>query len=116
MGEIDRDERRLTAKGNVRSQFVEQSRAGQEEPSSVLTLIRAPEMAYTRGKTGTAQYRGAVMNRAGLEVRAAEMRGRVCGQAGRHGAGRRLCGWTGRISQPAPGRVRRGAAEHAEYS
>ncbi len=113
--EIDRDERTLKANGNVRSQFVEQAGRDKKKPSSVLTRIRAPEMAYS-DKTGMAQYRGGVvMNRAGLEVSSTELRGLFVVKDGATELDTAYADGQVRISQPAPGRTRRGSAEHAEY-
>jgi lipopolysaccharide export system protein LptA len=113
--EIDRDEQSLTAKGNVRSQFVEQGSPDKKKPFPVLTLVRAPELAY-RDKTRTAHYRGGVvMTRAGLEVSAAELRGVFAVKEDATELDTAYADGQVRIRQPAPGRIRKGSAEHAEY-
>jgi lipopolysaccharide export system protein LptA len=113
--EIDRDERSLTAKGDVRSQFVEQASRDKKNQSSVLTLVRAPELAYS-DKTGSAQYRGGVvMNRGGVEVTASELRAALLVKEGATELDTAYADGQARIRQPAPGRARQGSAEHAEY-
>ncbi|MCC7176591.1 MAG: LPS export ABC transporter periplasmic protein LptC [Bryobacterales bacterium] len=114
--EIDRGERTLVARGNVRSRFVEQSDAAKKRGAvPVFTLVRAPELYYA-DKTRTAEYRGgADMVRAGMTVSAADLRGIFAAGAGSSELEKAYADGDVRIAQAAPGRTRLGRAEHAEY-
>ena len=55
------------------------------------------------------------MNRAGLEVKSTELRGLFVVKEGATELDTAFADGQVRISQPTPGRTRRGSAEHAEY-
>jgi lipopolysaccharide export system protein LptA len=114
--EIDRSGATLSARGNVRSQFVEQT-AGTKKPAPpVTTLIRAPQLFYS-DKTRTARYTGGVsMVRAGLQVTSAELRGLFATKDGSSGLEMAYADGQVRIVQSSPDRTRHGSAEHAEYT
>jgi lipopolysaccharide export system protein LptA len=113
--EIDRGEKKLTAKGNVRSQFVERASKGKRGRSSVITRVRAPELVY-QDRTGTAQYSGGVvMSRDGVEVTASELRGVFAAREGATELETAYADGKALISRPTPGRTSQGSAEHAEY-
>ncbi len=113
--EIDRGDQTLSARGHVRSQFVEQA-AGEKPSAPLYTLIRAPELFYS-DKTRTGRYTGgAVMVRAGLEVTAAELRGVFAVKDDSSELETAYADGQVHIVQSAPDRTRKGSAEHAEYT
>ncbi len=114
--EIDRKARRLVARGNVKSQFVEDvAPAAAEGTERNYTVIDAPEMVYTDAD-GTARYRGGVtMLRGGMTVKARELNAVLAaGDAGSR-LEKLLADGGVEIVEHSAGRVRKGTAEHAEY-
>ncbi len=115
--EIDRAAGTLSARGNVRSRFVEQAGGAKKRASPVTTLIRAPQLFYT-DKSRTARYAGGVtMLRAGLQVSASELRGVFA--TAKDGSTELETAYADgqvHIAESEPGRSRTGSAEHAEYS
>jgi len=115
--EIDRGEHTLAARGNVRSRFVEQTAAAKKKAAApVFTRINAPEFQYA-DKTRTALYSGGVtMNRAGMDVLAAALRGVFAVKDGSSELETAYADGNVRITQASRGRTRAGKGEHAEYA
>ena len=117
---IDRQKRRLEARGDVVSQLVDKKDA-RIQAAPVFTLMRAPEMVYTDSDR-LAHYKGGVrLERPGLSVQSKELRAwlknepadkkRESGSSLDHA----LAEGSVVIVQTAKDRTRKGAGEHAEY-
>ncbi|MFB3777331.1 MAG: LptA/OstA family protein [Bryobacteraceae bacterium] len=114
--EIDRSAQTLIARGNVRSQFIEQSAGAKNKASPLTTLIEAQALSYS-DKDRTARYTGGVtMKRAGLDVSASELRGLFSVKDGATVLETAYADGAVRIVDPGQGRMRKGTAEHAEYA
>jgi len=114
--EIDRGERTLRARGNVRSRFVETSESGGKAAAPVYTLISAGELDYS-DPDRTACYRGqVVLVRRGVEIHADQLRGRF--STGGSNAELEKAFADGRvvITERSPARLRTGRGEHADYT
>ena len=108
--DIDRKSKRVTAEGNVVTQFV-------DEPKPVFTLIRAPRMTYTDGD-GLAYYQGGVkLDRPNLTVTSKDLRAWLSKEdAGSDSrVERAVADGAVIITQSAPNRTRKGTGEHAVY-
>jgi lipopolysaccharide export system protein LptA len=114
--EIDRTGKTLVALGSVRSRFTEQPAGARTKGAPLVTEIRAQTLSYSE-KDRTARYTGGVtMKRAGLDVSASELRGLFSVKDGATVLEAAQADGAVRIADPGQGRMRRGAAEHAEYA
>jgi lipopolysaccharide export system protein LptA len=114
--DIDREKRTLAARGNVDCQFVEAPQGGRSKQPPVFTLIRAAEMLYTE-ENRTARYSGGVtMNRAGVEVVAAALRGVFAAAGSGTNLESAYADGNVRITQQSADRTRQGTGEHAVYT
>jgi lipopolysaccharide export system protein LptA len=112
---IDRSERTLTAKGNVRTLFTEQTPSGKEKGSPRITLVQSQGLSYS-DRSRTALYTGGVtMKRGGLDVAASVLRGLFSIDDGATVLESAVADGNVRILQPSPGRTRKATAEHGEY-
>ncbi|MBX9604294.1 MAG: LPS export ABC transporter periplasmic protein LptC [Bryobacteraceae bacterium] len=117
--DIDRTRRVLEARGNVISQFVEQSK--ETKPGSkpagppVLTVVRAREMDYSE-ETRLAHYRGgARLTRPDLTVSAREIRAFLNEKDKDSSLEKAYADGSVEILQVSPERTRKGTSEHAQY-
>ena len=111
---LRRKEEILNARGDVYSQFLDQSAPKKKE--GILTTVRAQELLYT-GEKREAWYQGGIeLRRAELQIRARELRAWFKeGDRGGSSLDRALAQGAVQIVHEAPGRRRRGTAEEAEY-
>jgi lipopolysaccharide export system protein LptA len=118
--EIDRKQRRLTARGRVRTQFIEkpkndQAAGGGKTGAPVFTMVEAPEMSYDDASR-VAHYRGGVkLVRPKAEVKASELRAFLADRSSGMQLNRAYADGSVEILHSTPGRTRKGTAEHGEY-
>ncbi len=117
--EIDRAKRRLTAGGNVRTQFLDEPKAlangAGAPPVPVYTVVRAAGLTYEDGDK-VAHYRGNVkLERLSTEVTCAELRAFLVDEGGGARMDKALADGAVEIVNTAAGRTRKATAEHAEY-
>lgn len=113
--EIDRRAGKLSAKGKVVSQFVENKKTAGKPDRQFFTVVRAPEMFYEDSLRLAIYYGGAVLNRDGLVVNGREIRAYLVETEGGTSLSRALADGDVRIVQTAPDRQRVGTSDHAEY-
>jgi len=134
---IDREQRRLTADGAVRTQFLEkpakdkeskdkgktaqpsagweESKTGSQPETPIFTVVQAPSLLYTE-QDRLAHYSGGVLlSRPGLEVKAAEIRAFLTSASSESRMEKAFADGQVKIVQHAPDRTRTGTGEHAEY-
>ena len=115
--DIDREARRLEARGQVVSQMLDRpKKAGpKQEGAPLFTNIRAPEMIYS-DEDRVAHYKGGVqLTRAGLRVDSRELRAFLSDKQEGASVDRAIADGSVEILMTAPARTRRGHSEHAEY-
>ncbi len=120
--DVDREKRTLAADGNVTTSLWEQPKEDQSKggpkkapPSPVMTVVHAPHMIYTDADR-LAHYSGGVtLTRAGLRVKAAEIRAYLSPQGSGSSLDKAIADGNVDVVQTAPGRTRTGAGSHAEY-
>lgn len=120
--DIDRKEKRLVAAGNVVSQFVDKTDGTEPKdgkkpapPKNVYTMIKSPDMVYT-DKDRLAYYKGGVLlNRPDMQVKSLELRAFLNSEDSDSSLDHAIADGKVDIVQNAPGRVRHGSSEHAEY-
>ena len=116
--EIDRERKRLEARGQVTTQFLDRRRepaaAGKGQPPSFI-VINAAELVYTE-EDRLAHYKGGVLlARRGLEVKAAEIRGLLAEAKAESQIEIAYAEGGVEILEVAGDRRRKGAGEQAEY-
>lgn len=127
--DIDREKRTLIADGHVISQSREEQNqeddsgpaktaASREKPAAsapVFTLVKAPHMVYTE-QNRLAHYSGGVfLNRAGLQVTAADVRSWLAEEGADSRLEKAFADGAVQVIQTGPVRTRIGTSEHAEY-
>jgi len=119
--EIDRDKRSILADGHVVTQSREESKGGEtpkaEAPATnpIFTLVKAPHMVYT-DEDRLAHYSGGVLlNRAGLQMKAADLRSWLAEEGADNRLQKAVADGAVEIVQTGPIRTRTGTSEHAEY-
>jgi len=135
--EIDRDNSLLKANGNVVSQLLDKSKdeekpAGKDnkkkpnqqkdrnpgatkQAAGVFTIVRAPELVYDDDKR-VAEYKGgAILDRAGMKVKAQTIRAFLRNDSNDSSLDHAFADGQVEIHAASPGRVRNGHSEHAEY-
>ena len=132
--EIDRDKRSIVADGHVITQSREEKKADADEPAPtpgrpsrpmregfageaapIFTLVKAPHMVYT-DEDRLAHYSGGVLlNRAGLQMKAADLRSWLAEEGADNRLQKAFADGAVQIVQTGPIRTRTGTSEHAEY-
>jgi len=114
--EIDREKRSIIADGHVVTQSREEKKADDAAPApAVFTLVKAPHMVYT-DQDRLAHYSGGVLlNRAGLQMKAADLRSWLAEEGADNRLQKAFADGAVQIVQTGPIRTRTGASEHAEY-
>ena len=116
--EINREKRTLAANGNVTTQFLEGGKPpspAPPTPSPVFTVVRAARMVYTEADRLAHYTGGATLTRAGLTVKGTEIRAHLAEEGAESRIERAYADGKVEIAQAAPGRVRKGTGNHAEY-
>jgi lipopolysaccharide export system protein LptA len=118
--DIDRTARRLAARGNVRTQFVDAPRQSGPAPAKrsappAFVTVESAELVYT-DQDRLAHYSGGVrLHKPGLEVKAAEIRAYLNEAKAESSLDHAFADGKVEIVQKVAGRTRTGTAEHAEY-
>ena len=139
--EIDRDKRSITADGHVVTQSREEEKKTDDSASApaataakpadaaqtaaspkpadaapaIFTLVKAPHMVYT-DEDRLAHYSGGVLlNRAGLQMKAADLRSWLAEEGADNRLQKAVADGAVEIVQSGPIRTRTGTSEHAEY-
>lgn len=120
--DIDRTERTLTARGNVRTRFADEqskSRQGESQPGKApgFVFIEAPALAYTEAGRVAHYSGGAHLSRSGIDVQAAQIRAFLNGPDADSSLDRAYADGDVRIlhKDPQTSRTVRTSSEHAEY-
>jgi lipopolysaccharide export system protein LptA len=131
--EIDRDNSTLKAHGHVISQLldkgddpgknpgagkgqpVDQKKPATKPAARVFTIVKAPELEYN-DDTRVALYKdGATLDRPDMKVKAKEIRAFLRDDSSDSSLDHAIADGQVEIVQTAPGRIRNGTSEHAEY-
>jgi lipopolysaccharide export system protein LptA len=134
--EIDRDKRSIKADGHVVTQSREEKKADDDaapapvaakpaaatatskvdgDATPIFTLVKAPHMVYT-DEDRLAHYSGGVLlNRAGLQMKAADLRSWLAEEGADNRLQKAFADGAVQIVQTGPVRTRTGTSEHAEY-
>lgn len=124
--EIDRDKRSIVADGHVITQSHEDKKAddtappaaGQEKAAdapAIFTLVKAPHMVYT-DQDRLAHYSGGVLlNRAGLQMKAVDLRSWLAEEGADNRLQKAFADGAVQIVQTGPIRTRTGSSDHAEF-
>jgi lipopolysaccharide export system protein LptA len=142
--EIDRENSVLKAHGHVMSQLLDKAQDGSPQPEAdkpagkakataskkstttpaksatnqaarVFTVVKAPELEYS-DDTRVASYKdGATLDRPSMKVKAREIRAFLRDNSNDSSLDHAFADGQVEIVQTAPGRVRNGTSEHAEY-
>ncbi len=118
--EIDREEQVMKAWGSVVSQFVDKPKKDKDgkplpQQTTVFTIVRAPEMTYTEEERIAVYNGGAVLNRTNLNVKSQTLRAFLKDKDADSSLDKAFADGAVVIVQTAPGRVRTGTSDHAEY-
>jgi lipopolysaccharide export system protein LptA len=128
---IDRDKRSIAADGHVITQSREEKKADDDAAPAgatpakaakaadsgpaIFTLVKAPHMVYT-DEDRLAHYSGGVLlNRAGLQMKANELRSWLAEEGADNRLQKAFADGAVEIVQTGPIRTRTGTSEHAEY-
>jgi len=123
--EIDRDNSILKAHGHVISQLLDKGDDPGKNPdpkkpatkptARVFTIVKAPELEYN-DDTRLALYKdGATLDRPDMKVKAKEIRAFLRDDSSDSSLDHAFADGQVEIVQTAPGRIRNGTSEHAEY-
>jgi lipopolysaccharide export system protein LptA len=125
--EIDREKRSIVADGHVITQSREEKKADDTVPAAspakpaadpapaIFTLVKAPHMVYT-DQDRLAHYSGGVLlNRAGLQMKAADLRSWLAEEGADNRLQKAFADGGVQIVQKGPIRTRTGSSDHAEY-
>jgi lipopolysaccharide export system protein LptA len=126
--EIDRDKRSIIADGHVVTQSREESKPDGTAPVStaaagkpadsaapIFTLVKAPHMVYTDADRLAHYSGGVLLNRAGLQMKAADLRSWLAEEGADNRLQKAIADGAVEIVQSGPIRTRTGTSEHAEY-
>jgi lipopolysaccharide export system protein LptA len=117
--DIDREQHKLTANGNVVTQFIDEQKDEKGQPkkpaSPVFTTVNAEKLMYTE-QDRLAHYTGGVtLVRPGLDVKGAEIKAYLAEKGADDRLERAYSEHNVTIVQKTPIRTRVGTGEHAEY-
>ncbi len=110
---IDRNQRRLTAHGNVVTQLVDTSQSGSK--NTVLTVVQAPDLVYTDADRQALYTGGVALQRPDMSIKSSLLRAILAEQGEDSRIERLFADGQARVVQTAQGRSRTGTGEHAEY-
>jgi lipopolysaccharide export system protein LptA len=116
---IDREKRRLTAVGDVMTQFIDEPKDENGQPkkgvSPVFTVVNAKNLLYTE-ENRLADYTGGVtLTRPGLDVKGDQIRAFLAEKGADNRLDKAYADGKVTIQQKTPVRTRTGTGEHAEY-
>jgi lipopolysaccharide export system protein LptA len=116
--DIDRDARRLTAEGHVKTQFVDRDNtpaAGARKAPPAFVVVEAPALVYTEADRLAHYTGGAHLVRPGMDVRASEIRAYLSESGSSSSLERAYADGKVLILRVEPDRKLTGSGEHAEY-
>jgi lipopolysaccharide export system protein LptA len=120
--EIDREKRSIIADGHVVTQSREEhkpdaSAAAQPPaaPPDMFTLVKAPHMIYTDQDRLAHYSGGALLNRGGLQMKAADLRSWLAEEGADNRLQKAFADGAVQIVQAGPLRTKTGSSDHAEY-
>jgi lipopolysaccharide export system protein LptA len=114
--EIDREKRSIVADGHVVTQSREENKADETALTpAIFTLVKAPHMVYTDEDRLAHYSGGAMLNRAGLQMKAADLRSWLAEEGADNRLQKAFADGAVEIVQTGPIRTRTGTSEHAEY-
>ena len=116
--EVDRDNGVLKAHGHVVSQLLDKARddAKTSTPAArVFTVVRAPDLEYNDDDRVAHYKNGVVLERPSMKVKAREIVAFLRSDTDDSSLDHAVADGQVEIVQTAPGRVRNGTSEHAEY-
>ena len=125
--EIDREKRSIIADGHVVTQSREESKPDSDaapapvppKPAdpvpAIFTLVKAPHMVYTDEDRLAHYFGGVLLNRAGLQMKAVDLRSWLAEEGADNRLQKAFADGAVQIVQTGPIRTRTGASEHAEY-
>jgi lipopolysaccharide export system protein LptA len=124
--EIDRDNSNLKAHGHVISQLLDKGgddasknpdakKPATKATARVFTIVRAPELEYDDNARVALYKDGATLDRPDMKVKAKEIRAFLRDDSSDSSLDHAFADGKVEIVQTAPGRVRNGTSEHAEY-
>lgn len=117
VADLDREKRTLAANGNVVNYLWEQPKEDDKKKgaSPVLTVVKAPTMAYT-DSTRLAIYTGGVtLTRPGMHVKSRQLSAYLADSDADSRLEKAFCDGAVEIVSTAKDHVRTGTAEHSEY-
>jgi lipopolysaccharide export system protein LptA len=117
--DIDREQHRLAADGNVVTQFIDEPKDEKGQPKKgaapVFTTVNADKLVYTE-QDRLADYSGGVtLARPGLDVKGAEIKAYLAEKGADNRLEKAFSDRNVSIVQKTPVRTRVGTGEHAEY-
>ncbi len=119
--DIDRVNRRLTAHGNVRTQFLDQEKnrpaasAAKAKPAAVFIRITASNLDYSEADRLAHYTGGSHLTRPGMDVKASEIRAWFNDSKSDSSLDRAFADGAVEVVRTEPGRTLTGTSEHAEY-
>jgi lipopolysaccharide export system protein LptA len=113
--DIDRVARRLTAHGNVRTQFLDQAGTPKAGPAAVFVRITASGLVYEEAGRVAHYTGGARLTRPGMNVNASEIRAWFNDGKSDSSLDRAFADGAVEVVRTEPGRTLTGTSEHAEY-
>ncbi len=115
--DLDRDKRTLAANGNVVNYLWEQPKEDQKKKGAnpVLTVVRAPNMAYADSNRLAVYTGGVTLTRPGMHVKSSELRAYLAASDADSRLEKAFADGGVEIVGTAKDHVRTGTAEHSEY-
>lgn len=119
--DIDRIDRRLTAHGNVRTQFLDQEKnrpaagAAKAKPAAVFIRITASDLDYVEADRLAHYTGGSHLTRPGMDVKASEIRAWFNDSKSDSSLDHAFADGAVEVVRSEPGRTLTGTSEHAEY-
>jgi lipopolysaccharide export system protein LptA len=116
--EVDRDNGVLKAHGHVVSQLLDKARDDAKTPTPaarVFTVVRAPDLEYNDDDRVAHYKNGVVLERPAMKVKAREIVAFLRSDTDDSSLDHAVADGQVEIVQTAPGRIRNGTSEHAEY-
>jgi lipopolysaccharide export system protein LptA len=114
--DIDRENGRLEAQGNVKSQLLDKAETLKQKKGSIFTIVQAPRMIYSDEERLAHYQGGVVLTRGSMVVNSKELRAYLKNEEkGGSSLDRAIADGSVRIVDVTPQRTRTGTSEHAEY-
>lgn len=117
VADLDREKRTLAANGNVVNYLWEQPKEEDKKKgaTSVLTVVKAPTMAYTDSNRLAIYTGGVTLTRPGMHVKSRQLSAYLADSDADSRLEKAFCDGAVEIVSTAKDHVRTGTAEHSEY-